>query len=58
MDFTVENKAKKFEEMMNKKSEPIGIFKHTIKEKLNHPETLKDYILMSEIIGKPKAKRK
>ncbi len=58
VDFNIENKAKKFEEMMNKKSEPIGIFKHTIKEKLNHPETLKDYILISEIIGKPKAMRR
>jgi hypothetical protein len=58
VDFNIENKAKKFEEMTNKKSDPIGIFKHTIKEKLNHPETLKDYILISEIIGKPKAKRR
>jgi len=58
IDFNIENKAKKFEEMINKKSEPIGIFKHTIKEKLNHPETLKDYILISEIIGRPKAKRR
>jgi dsDNA-binding SOS-regulon protein len=58
VDFNIESKAKKFEEMMNQKSEPIGIFKHTIKEKLNHPATLKDYILMSEIIGKPKAKRR
>jgi hypothetical protein len=57
-DFNIENKANKFEEMMNQKPEPIGIFKHTIKEKLNHPATLKDYILMSEIIGKPKAKRR
>jgi hypothetical protein len=53
VDFNIENKAKKFEEIINQKSEPIGIFKHTIKEKLRHPETLKDYILMSEIIGKP-----
>ncbi len=56
VDFNIEKKAKKFEELMNKENEPIGIFKHTIKEKLNHPATLKDYILMSEIIGKPKAK--
>ena len=58
IDFNIENKAKKFEEVINKKSEPIGLFRHSIKEKLNHPETLKDYILMSEIIGKPKAKRR
>lgn len=58
VDFNVEKKAKKFQETMNQKPEPIGIFKHTIKEKLKHPQTLKDYIVMSEIIGKPKAKRR
>ncbi len=58
VDFNIENKAKKFEELINQKPEPIGIFKHTIKEKLRHPATLKDYILMSEIIGKPKAKKR
>jgi hypothetical protein len=57
-DFNIENQAKNFEKMINKKSEPIGIFKHTIKEKLSNPATLKDYILMSEIIGKPKAMRR
>ena len=58
VDFRIENKAKKFEEIINQKPEPIGLFKHTIKEKLRHPATLKDYILMSEIIGRPKAKRR
>ena len=58
VDFNIESKAAKFEKMINQKPEPIGIFKHTIKEKLGHPATLKDYILISEIIGKPKAKRR
>ena len=58
VDFNTEKKAKKITETVNQKPEPIGIFKHTIKEKLRHTETLKDYILMSEIIGKPKAKRR
>jgi hypothetical protein len=58
VDFNIEKNAKKFEDMLSHKKGPIGIFKHTINEKLRHPETLKDYILMSEIIGKPKAKRR
>ena len=43
--------------LLEKKSddEAARRFRESIKEKLHHPESLKDYIVISEILGKPKA---
>ena len=42
-------------EKKTKVEESARRFRESIKEKLHHPESLKDYIVISEIMGKPKA---
>jgi hypothetical protein len=53
-DFT-EERAKEFEKQLNKKEYNSDWFNKNIRAKLKSPESLKDYIIISEILGKPKA---
>jgi hypothetical protein len=51
----IEEQASAYEEsLIKKKSAASGIIKD-ISERLKHPSTLKEYVIISEIIGKPKA---
>ena len=51
----IEKQASAYEESLIKnKSAATGIIKD-INERLKHPSTLKEYVIISEIIGKPKA---
>lgn len=52
----VETRALAFERSMSEKKEDTsGLFNHNLRSKLSHPQALKDYIIISEILGKPKA---
>ena len=53
-DYT-EERAKEFEKQLNKREYSSDWFNKSIKNKLQVPESLKDYIIISEILGKPKA---
>jgi hypothetical protein len=53
-DFTKE-RAKEFEKQLNKREYSSDWFNKSIRNKLKTPESLKDYIIISEILGKPKA---
>ena len=53
-DFT-EERAKEFEKQLNKSEYSSDWFNKNIRNKLKTPESLKDYIIISEILGKPKA---
>ena len=51
----IEKKVSAYEEgLIRKESAATGIIKD-IKERLNSPSSLKEYVIISEIIGKPKA---
>lgn len=47
-------KAEKFEELLKSQSE-YNKRKHPIIDKLHNPQSLKEYVLISEILGKPVA---
>jgi hypothetical protein len=53
-DYT-EERAKEFEKQLNKREYSSDWFNKNIRNKLQTPESLKDYIIISEILGKPKA---
>jgi hypothetical protein len=53
-DYT-EERAKEFEKQLNKREYNSDWFSKNIRTKLQSPESLKDYIIISEILGKPKA---
>jgi len=53
-DYT-EERAKEFEKQLNKRQYSSDWFNKNIRNKLQNPESLKDYIIISEILGKPKA---
>jgi hypothetical protein len=53
-DYT-EERAKEFEKQLNKREYSSDWFNKSIRNKLQNPESLKDYIIISEILGKPKA---
>lgn len=49
----MDEKAKEFEKLLNKKKE-VNIVARNIRNLIRNPETLKEYIVISEILGKPK----
>jgi hypothetical protein len=53
-DYT-EERAKEFEKQLNKREYSSDWFNKSIRNKLQTPESLKDYIIIAEILGKPKA---
>jgi hypothetical protein len=50
-----EERAKEFERQLSIKGYNSDWFSKDIKTKLRNPESLKDYVIISEILGKPKA---
>ena len=58
VDSGIEKQAAKFEESLVKKKPATSEITSLIKARLQNPSTLKEYIIFSEIIGKPKALRR
>lgn len=58
VDSVVEEKAKQFEELLAKPVQPVTSPASTIKSKLSNPQSIREYVLFSEILGKPKALRR
>ena len=55
---TKKEQVSEITQLLDKKTkteEAARRFRESINEKLHHPESLKDYIIISEILGKPKA---
>lgn len=49
----IEEEAKRFEKFLNKNEEFDRLPLNTIKQKLAYPRSLKEFIVISEILGKP-----
>jgi hypothetical protein len=58
VDASIEKKAAMFEESLERKESIYSSIALTVKSKIKNPSTLKEYIIFSEILGKPKAFRK
>ncbi len=55
VDKSVEEQASKFEEHLKKKETAASEISKEIRTRLKDPASLKDYIVISEIMGKPKS---
>lgn len=55
VDSVTSRQAAKFEQMLKEKKGYSTAFQRNIYKQLRHPSTLKEYIIISEILGKPKA---
>jgi hypothetical protein len=58
VDKSIEEQASKFEEHLKKKKTAASEISKEIRTRLNDPASLKDYIIISEIMGKPKSLRR
>ena len=58
VDSSVEKKAAMFEESLERKESVYSSIALSVKSKMKNPSTLKEYIIFSEILGKPKALRR
>ncbi len=55
VDKSIEVQASKFEEHLQKKESAASEISKKIRTRLKEPSSLKDYIIISEIMGKPKS---
>ena len=58
VDSAIEQKAALFEQSLGKKETDYSTLALAVKSKMKNPSTLKEYIIFSEILGKPKALRR
>jgi hypothetical protein len=58
VDASIEKKAALFEESLDRKESVYSSIVLSVKSKMKNPSTLKEYIIFSEILGKPKALRR
>ncbi|NWG28010.1 MAG: hypothetical protein HXY48_05685 [Ignavibacteriaceae bacterium] len=58
VDSSIEKKAAMFEESLEKHEPVYSSIALSVKSKMKNPSTLKEYIIFSEILGKPKALRR
>ena len=58
VDSAIEQKAALFEQSLGKKETAYSTLALAVKSKMKNPSTLKEYIIFSEILGKPKALRR
>jgi Na+-transporting methylmalonyl-CoA/oxaloacetate decarboxylase gamma subunit len=58
VDSSIEKKAAMFEESLERKESVYSSIALAVKSKIKNPSTLKEYIIFSEILGKPKAFRR
>lgn len=50
----IEEEAKRFEQMLNEKKEEVNRIRKKITETIKNPGSLKEYFVISEILGAPK----
>lgn len=58
VDSSIEKKAAMFEESLERKESVYSSIALSVKSKIKNPSTIKEYIIFSEILGKPKAFRR
>jgi hypothetical protein len=58
LDAKVLNTAAEFEKRLKRKKIEDSKYRKSLMGKMKHPETLKEYIIFSEILGKPKSMRR
>jgi len=58
VDSAIEKKAALFEQSLGKNETAYSTLALAVKSKMKNPSTLKEYIIFSEILGKPKALRR
>lgn len=58
VDSSIEKKAALFEESLERKELVYSSIALSVKLKIKNPSTLKEYVIFSEILGKPKAFRR
>ena len=58
IDKTIEQEAEKFERMLANRNKEVEFPFNELRKKLYSPRTLQEYVVMSEIIGKPKYLRR
>jgi hypothetical protein len=58
VDSSIEKKAALFEASLDEKDATFSSIALAVKSKMKSPSTLKEYIIFSEILGKPKALRR
>ncbi|MGE5811037.1 MAG: hypothetical protein ACM339_06010 [Ignavibacteria bacterium] len=58
IDASIEKRADSFKKLLEKKRTETNIYNFKIRDTLKNPQSLKEYILVSEIIGRPKALKK
>jgi hypothetical protein len=49
----IEKQAEEFRKLLEERKSEENIYKSKIKERLKNPQSLKEYVLISEILGKP-----
>ena len=54
----IEEEAQKFETFLNREEKFDRLAYITIRQRLKHPQSLKEFMVISEILGKPKALRR
>ncbi len=54
----IEEEAQKFEKFLNREEKFDRLAYITIRQRLRHPQSLKEFMVISEILGKPKALRR
>jgi hypothetical protein len=57
IDSAIEMQAAKFEKLLSSKGSSASQISRKIRQRLSDPSTLKEYIIISELIGKPKSLR-
>jgi hypothetical protein len=58
LDASLEKRADSFKKLLEKKSIDTNIYSKRIRNTLKNPQSLKEYIIISEIIGRPKTLKK
>jgi hypothetical protein len=58
VDSGIEKQAARFEESLVRQETALSSIALSVKSKIANPSTLKEYIIFSEILGKPKALRR
>lgn len=58
VDSGIEKQAARFEELLVRQETALSSIALSVKSKIANPSTLKEYIIFSEILGKPKALRR
>jgi len=55
VDSKVSERAERFEKLLRRKEKPEDKLLKVVRERLNNPKSLKEFIVISELIGKPKS---